>query len=295
MARINLLPWRAERRKQRQREFYAMLGMAAIGGLLLSLVIWFYYDRQVSGQMDRNAYLEAEIEKVKEQNKEIDRLDAQKERLLARKKVIEELQAKRSQMVHLFDALVRTIPDGLVLTALKQEGDVLTLEGRTQSNARVSAYMRNLETSGWMTNPELSIIEARDPEKDKDGKTGPVADIKALPYVFVVKVKLPAQSEEVAGTPGLNADGSVATPAAPAVAPLAAGPDAAAPAAPAAGQPAAAPAPAPAAAPVNAPAATPATPNQPAAPAAKPAPKPEGSRLAQPPQAFNAPLQGDRA
>ncbi|MEW6383770.1 MAG: PilN domain-containing protein, partial [Pseudomonadota bacterium] len=226
MARINLLPWRAERRKQRQREFYAMLGMAAIGGLLLSLVIWFYYDRQVSGQMDRNAYLEAEIEKVKEQNKEIDRLDAQKERLLARKKVIEELQAKRSQMVHLFDALVRTIPDGLVLTALKQEGDVLTLEGRTQSNARVSAYMRNLETSGWMTNPELSIIEARDPEKDKDGKTGPVADIKALPYVFVVKVKLPAQSEEVAATPGLNADGSVATPAPPAVAPLAAGPDA---------------------------------------------------------------------
>lgn len=294
MARINLLPWRAERRKQRQREFYAMLGMAAVGGLLLSLMIWFYYDRQVSGQMDRNAYLEAEIEKVKEQNKEIDRLDAQKERLLARKKVIEELQAKRSQMVHLFDALVRTIPDGVVLTALKQEGDVLTLEGRTQSNARVSAYMRNLETSGWMTNPELSIIEARDPEKDKDGKAGPLADIKALPYVFVVKVKLPAQSEEVSATPGLNADGSVATAAPAPVAPLAAGPDAATPAAPAAGQPTAAPA-----APAAAPSATPAKPNQPAAPAAAPAPapapKPEGSRLAQPPQAFNALLQGDRA
>lgn len=290
MARINLLPWRAERRKQRQREFYAMLGMAAVGGLLLSLMIWFYYDRQVSGQMDRNAYLEAEIEKVKEQNKEIDRLDAQKERLLARKKVIEELQAKRSQMVHLFDALVRTIPDGVVLTALKQEGDVLTLEGRTQSNARVSAYMRNLETSGWMTNPELSIIEARDPEKDKDGKVGPLADIKALPYVFVVKVKLPAQSEEVSATPGLNADGSVATAAPAPVAPLAAGPDAATPAAPATGQPAAAPA-----APAAAPPATPAKPNQPAAPAPAPAPKPEGSRLAQPPQAFNALLQGDRA
>ncbi|MBH1529575.1 PilN domain-containing protein [Stenotrophomonas maltophilia] len=292
MARINLLPWRAERRKQRQREFYAMLGMAAVGGLLLSLMIWFYYDRQVSGQMDRNAYLEAEIEKVKEQNKEIDRLDAQKERLLARKKVIEELQAKRSQMVHLFDALVRTIPDGVVLTALKQEGDVLTLEGRTQSNARVSAYMRNLETSGWMTNPELSIIEARDPEKDKDGKAGPLADIKALPYVFVVKVKLPAQSEEVSATPGLNADGSVATAAPAPVAPLAAGPDAATPAAPAAAP--AAPAAAPSATP-----ATPAKPNQPAAPAAAPAPapapKPEGSRLAQPPQAFNALLQGDRA
>lgn len=288
MARINLLPWRAERRKQRQREFYAMLGMAAIGGLLLSLLIWFYYDRQVSGQMDRNAYLEAEIEKVKEQNKEIDRLDAQKDRLLARKKVIEELQAKRSQMVHLFDALVRTIPDGVVLTALQQEGDMLTLEGRTQSNARVSAYMRNLETSGWMTNPELSIIQASAGDKSA---AGPVSDIKALPYMFKVTVKLPAQSEET-GTAGLNADGSVAAaPAAtPAGAPLAAGPDAAAPAAaPAPAQPAAAPA----AAPASAPAPAPAKPNQPAAPA--PAARPEGSRLAQPPQASYAPLQGDRA
>lgn len=192
MARINLLPWRAERRKQRQRDFYGMLGFAAVAGVVLSLLIWFYYDRQVSGQNDRNSFLQAEIEKVKEQNKEIDRLDRQKDRLLARKKVIEELQAKRSQMVHLFDSLVRTIPDGVVLTALKQEGDILTLEGRTQSNARVSAYMRNLESSGWMTNPELSIIEAKAQEK---ANTGPVLDVKALPYVFVLKVKLPAPGE----------------------------------------------------------------------------------------------------
>lgn len=293
MARLNLLPWRAERRKQRQREFGIMLGMAALGGLLLSLLIWFYYDMQVSGQNDRNAYLQTEIDKVKEQNKEIDRLDEQKNRLLARKAVIEQLQAKRSQMVHLFDALVRTIPDGVVLTALQQEGDVLTLEGRTQSNARVSAYMRNLEVSGWMTNPELAIIEAREPEKDKEGRaTGPVADIKALPYVFKVKVKLPAQSEEAGATPGLNPDGSVAgtTPAAPTGAPLSAGPDAAAPAPGSTPAPAATPATAPAQAP--APAATPASAKP--APAA-PATKPEGSRLAQPPQAFHAPLQGDRA
>jgi len=291
MARINLLPWRAERRKQRQREFGVMLGMAALGGLLLSLLIWFYYDMQVSGQQERNAYLQTEIDKVKKQNEEIKRLDEQKSRLLARKAVIEQLQAKRSQMVHLFDALVRTIPDGVVLTALTQDGDMLTLEGRTQSNARVSAYMRNLEVSGWMTNPELSIIEASNPEKDKEIRAGgPVADIKALPYLFKVTVKLPAQSDE-STSPGLNADGSVATPAAaaPAVAPLSAGQDAAAPPA---GQP-----PAPAAAPANAPAAQPA----PTAPAVQPAtqpaapPKPEGSRLAQPPQAFHAPLQGDRA
>ncbi len=191
MARINLLPWRAERRKQRQRDFYGMLGFAALAGVMLSLLIWFYYDRQISGQNERNGFLQAQIDQVKEQNKEIDRLDRQKDRLLARKKVIEELQAKRSQMVHLFDSLVRTIPDGVVLTTLKQEGDMLTLEGRTQSNARVSAYMRNLEGSGWMTNPELSIIEAKAQEKN----AGSTLDIKSLPYVFVLKVKLPAPGE----------------------------------------------------------------------------------------------------
>jgi type IV pilus assembly protein PilN len=274
MARINLLPWRAERRKQRQRDFYTMLGFAAIGGVLLSLLIWFYYDRQVSGQGDRNTFLQAEIEKVKEQNKEIERLDRQKDRLLARKKVIEELQAKRSQMVHLFDALVRTIPDGVVLTALKQEGDILTLEGRTQSNARVSAYMRNLESSGWMTNPELSIIEAKAPEKDKEGAppVGPVADIKALPYMFVVKVTLPAQTDPNAAAPAVpGATDPAVDPAAPGVVPLSPAP------APAAGTPAAAPA-SPSAAAPTAPAAAPAsTPADAAAPA-----KPSGSRIAPP-------------
>jgi len=264
MARINLLPWRAERRKQRQRDFYGMLGFAAIGGVLLSLLIWFYYDRQVSGQGERNSFLTAEIEKVKEQNKEIDRLDRQKERLLARKKVIEELQAKRSQMVHLFDALVRTIPDGVVLTALKQEGDILTLQGRTQSNARVSAYMRNLESSGWMSKPELSVIEAKKPETGKDGP-GPLTDISALPYMFEVKVTLPAQSEPVAG---VGIDGGALVPADPATS--AVDPAAAAPVAPL--SPGAPPASAPAAAPATGPAAAPAKPSEsriapPAAPA----------------------------
>ena len=261
MARINLLPWRIERRRQRQREFYGMLGLAAVSGLLLSLMIWFYYDRQVSGQGERNAFLQTEIDKVKKQNEEIDRLDTQKDRLLARKRVIEELQAKRSQMVHLFDALVRTIPDGVVLTGIKQDGDTLTLEGRTQSNARVSAYMRSLATSGWMSSPELAIIEARDPEKE--AATGPVSDLKALPYVFVVNVKLPAQSESVLGP-----DGTVIDPA-PGVAVPDAAADAAAPAAPAAL------APAPEAVPSDA--ADPATPAVPADPA-----RPQGSRLAPP-------------
>ena len=128
MARINLLPWRAERRVQRQREFYVMLGAAAVAGLLLSFLLWFHYDRQVSGQTERNDFLKAEIAKVQAQNKEIERLDEQKRRLLARKEVIEKLQANRSQMVHLFDSLVRTIPDGVMLGNIKQDGEVLTLE-----------------------------------------------------------------------------------------------------------------------------------------------------------------------
>lgn len=189
MARINLLPWRAERRKQREREFYSMLGLAALAGVLLSALIWFYYDRQVSGQNERNAYLSAEIDKVKAQNKEIDELDKKRERLLARKRVIEELQANRSQMVHLFDSLVRTIPDGVVLTSVKQEGDILTLEGRSQSNARVSNYMRNLEGSGWMTRPDLSIIEAKAQEKAGNAAAAAL-DVKSLPYVFTLKVTL---------------------------------------------------------------------------------------------------------
>ncbi len=231
MARINLLPWREERRKQRQREFYGMLGFAALSGVLLSGLLWFFYSQQISGQNERNAYLEGEIAKVKEQNKEIERLDKQKERLLARKKVIEELQGKRSQMVHLFDSLVRTIPDGVVLTALKQEGDTLTLEGRTQSNARVSAYMRNLENSGWMTNPELSIIEAR--AQDAQEKGGSVVDIKSLPYVFTLKVQLPAPSDGQAegGDVVVTGDAPAAAAPAPAAAGAAVAPAAAAPAA----------------------------------------------------------------
>jgi type IV pilus assembly protein PilN len=177
MARINLLPWRAERRKQRQKEFGVMLGFAALAGVVLWFLVNSYYNGQIEGQNERNAFLQQQIKQLDAQITEIEELDRQRARLLARKEVIEQLQANRSQMVHLFDSLVRTIPDGVVLTAIKQEGEKLTLEGRSQSNARVSTYMRNLEGSGWMTKPDLSIIEA------KDGVAG-------LPYTFTLAVQL---------------------------------------------------------------------------------------------------------
>lgn len=177
MARINLLPWRAELRKQRQKEFNIMLGLAAATGVLISFLIVMYYNGQIEGQNNRNNYLTAQIKLVDEQLKEIEILDKKKAGLLQRKQVIEELQSSRSQMVHLFDELVRTIPDGVKLTSIKQNGVILTLEGRAQSNARVSTYMRNLDASGWMAGPDLSIIEAKGADK-------------ALPFLFSLKVTL---------------------------------------------------------------------------------------------------------
>ena len=196
MAKVNLLPWRAERRKARQREFYSMLGAAAIGAVVLGLLISFYYSEQVDGQKRRNDYLTQKIAELDKKIEEIQALDQEKERLLRRKEVIEQLQANRSQMVHLFDELVRTIPDGVRLTGIKQDGDKLTLDGYSQSNARVSAYMRNIEASGWMTNPDLSVIEA-------------AGDDKTLPYKFNLSLTLtkPGQLIGPDGKPVIGPDG----------------------------------------------------------------------------------------
>jgi type IV pilus assembly protein PilN len=271
MAKINLLPWRAERRAARQKEFYGMLGLAAAAGVVLSLLIWLYYGQQIDGQNTRNQFLQTEIKKVEEQITQIEALDKQKDRLLARKKVIEQLQANRSQMVHLFDSLVRTIPDGVTLANIKQEGEVLTLEGRSQSNARVSTYMRNLEGSGWMTNPDLSIIEAKSEEKTP-GAPAAVSDSRSLPYVFTLQVKL-------ANPNAPDKDGNVVVPAVSAADTSA---DAAAASLPAPNA-AAAPPPAAAATPANgttapAPTAEPVAAPAPAAtPIEKPAPTTQGS------------------
>jgi type IV pilus assembly protein PilN len=219
MARINLLPWRAERRKQRQQEFMSLLGLAAVIAVVISVGIVMFYKGQIQGQEARNKYLTDQIALVNEQIKEIDELDKKKARLLRRKEVIEELQASRSQMVHLFDELVRTVPDGLRLNTIKQKGNELSLEGFAQSNARVSTYMRNLQVSGWMTKPELSIIEV----KGKD---------PGLPYAFSLRVTLKSPNETEEGAAAAGVETATATPAPAGAAPAAAAP--AAPAAPAA-------------------------------------------------------------
>jgi type IV pilus assembly protein PilN len=173
MAKINLLPWRLERRKQKQKEFVTMLGTAAAIAVGLSVLIVLYYNGQISGQENRNSFLTTEIATIDKQIEEIKDLDKKKSDLLSRKKAIECLQGRRSLMVHLFDDLVRTIPDGVKLTGIEQDGSKLTVNGNSQSNARVSAYMRNLQVSGWISQPELSIIEAKGGDK-------------GLPYQFTL-------------------------------------------------------------------------------------------------------------
>jgi len=188
MAKINLLPWRAERRKLREREFYGMLGAAAVAAVVALGLAIFWMNARIDNQNERNTYLQNEIKEVDKKLTEIKELDKTRSKLLARKQVIEQLQADRSQMVHLFDDLVKTIPDGVRLTQMKQSGDMLTLEGVAQSNASVSTYMRNLEASPWIGHPELGKTEAK-----RDG-----AGEKRMPYVFTLNVKLrkPADVEQ---------------------------------------------------------------------------------------------------
>lgn len=175
MAKINLLPWRAERRKQRQNEFFGVLGLCAALAVGVSFGAVQYFDGLINNQQQRNGYLQREIASLKQKTAEIEILEKKKSDLLARKAVIEQLQANRSQMVHLFDDLVRTLPEGVLLSSIKQVGDQLTLEGMTQSHARVSSYMRNIRTSGWLTRDDLGIIEAK-------------GEDKSMPYFFRMNV-----------------------------------------------------------------------------------------------------------
>ena len=160
MVRINLLPHREQRRQSRQRQFVslgiglAILGLAVVG--LGHVVIAARIDNQNS----RNNLLKTEIAKLDEQIKEIDRLREQTQALLARKQVVETLQANRAEAVHLLDQLVRQLPDGLYLKSVKQNGARVTLVGYAQSSARVSTLMRNIENSPWLTAPELVEIKS---------------------------------------------------------------------------------------------------------------------------------------
>jgi len=160
MIRINLLPHREIRRKQQQQQFFILLGGAIVIGAVVWFVVHTYLDDQHVLQMSRNKYLQDEIVKLDKQIAEIQKLKDQTAALLARKRVVETLQGNRAEVVHLLDQLVRQLPDGVYLKSIKQSGPRVTINGFTQSQARVSTLMRNLESSPQLENPGLVEIKA---------------------------------------------------------------------------------------------------------------------------------------
>jgi type IV pilus assembly protein PilN len=163
--RVNLLPHREERRKRARQYFFVLAAGTAFVGLLLIGAVHTFYGREIETQQDRNKFLKGEIAKLEKDIAEIDGLKGQIAALLARKRIIEELQADRAQTVHLLDELVRQTPEGVYLKSIQQKGLRVNLTGYAQSNARVSTLMRNIEGSTWLERPEL--IEVRATTVDK--------------------------------------------------------------------------------------------------------------------------------
>ncbi|MBI4194510.1 MAG: PilN domain-containing protein [Betaproteobacteria bacterium] len=160
MIRINLLPHREIRRKRQQQHFFIMLGVVAGLGAAIWFGVHSYLANELEVQNDRNKYLQQEIAKLDKEIEEINKLKQQTVALLARKQVVETLQSNRSEVVHLLDQLVRQLPEGVYLNAIKQTGNRVTINGFTQSQARVSTLMRNLESSPHLEGPGLIEVRA---------------------------------------------------------------------------------------------------------------------------------------
>ena len=161
MAKINLLPWREELRKQRQTDFLIFLGMGVLASVLIMVAVHFVIEALVETQENRNRFIQREISVLDKKIKEIEALDKTKSKLLARMEVIQRLQSSRPEIVHMFDQLARTVPEGVYLAKFNQNGNKLVIEGNAQSNTRVSAYMRNLEQSPWLKGTDLSTIRSK--------------------------------------------------------------------------------------------------------------------------------------
>ena len=159
MAKINLLPWREERRKELLNEFLVMLGLVALFAALTVGIVHFYHSQLIERQNTRIGYIDKRIKEVDKKITEIKELEKQKEGLLSRMRAIESLQRDRPLIVHLFDELVRSVPEGMSILALKQEGLKITITGEAQSNARVSSFMRKIEQSEWIKGAKLKVIK----------------------------------------------------------------------------------------------------------------------------------------
>jgi type IV pilus assembly protein PilN len=160
MIRINLLPHREERRKARQKQFGVLAAASAVLALGLAALVWYFLNSQIDNQKVRNKYLNDEIAKLDKKIDEIKRIREETAALLAKKQVVEGLQSNRSEPVYLLDQLLRQLPEGLYLKSIKQTGNKINVTGYAQSNARVAAFMRNIEASPYITAPNLAEIKA---------------------------------------------------------------------------------------------------------------------------------------
>lgn len=161
MAKINLLPWRDEYRREKQQEFMTVLGVVAAAAALAGYLWISSVNGAIEAQQTRNQMLEKEIAGLEEKVKEITELKKRRAELLDRMKVIQALQGERPVIVRYFDELVRAIPEGVYLTSLERSGNVINLRGVTESNVRVSALMRNVDESEWFSTPNLSSVQAK--------------------------------------------------------------------------------------------------------------------------------------
>jgi type IV pilus assembly protein PilN len=159
MPRINLLPWREGQRKERKLAFTVALGISAAAAGVATFVVYAAFGSMIDAQEKRNDKLREEIKVVDKQIEEINNLESAKQKFIARMHIIEELQRSRPEIVHVFDEIVRTLPDGVYLTAVKQNGNKLHFDGVAQSSTRVSSFMRNIDASDWLKNPELEVVQ----------------------------------------------------------------------------------------------------------------------------------------
>lgn len=161
MPRINLLPWRDQQRRERKLAFFIALGGAVVLAGVALFIAYLLVGSMIDAQEHRNERLRAQIKVLDKQIEEINDLEAQKQKFISRMQIIEKLQRSRPEVVHLFDELVKQMPDGTYLTTVKQTGPKLKLEGVAQSSTRVSALMRNISASQWLRNPELEVVQTK--------------------------------------------------------------------------------------------------------------------------------------
>ena len=168
MPRINLLPWREEQRKERKLGFLVALGGGTVAAAVAAFAAFLMFSSMIDSQDSRNELLRAQIKQLDKQIEEINNLESAKQKFIARMDIIEKLQRSRPEIVHLFDEIVRQLPDGVYLTAVKQQDKRLKFDGIAQSSTRVSTFMRNIDSSEWMQHAELEVVET----KGNSGATG---------------------------------------------------------------------------------------------------------------------------